>query len=255
MNIVIIGTGNVAGLFSTLLQATSHRVVQVFGRNPAQAEKLAAPWQAAVASQWHKVNTGADLYLIALRDDVLTQLNGLRLPGRLVVHTAGAVAKEVLQPVSERTGVLYPLQSIRGRALAAADVPLLLEADTDNDREMLAGLAADLGCPWQYCTAADRKRLHLGAVWVNNFPNFLFSVAYRYCRDAEQDFGLLLPLIRETAARLDPADPWQWQTGPAMRHDVSTIETHLALLENHPREQALYRLLSEAISSFNPATE
>lgn len=253
MNIVIIGTGNVAGLFSTLLQATSHRVVQVFGRNPAQAGKLAAPWQCAATSHWREVYTDADIYLVALRDDVLAQLNELRLPGKLVVHTAGAVAKEVLLPVSERTGVFYPLQSIRGRALAAADVPLLLEAGDENDRQVLARLAADIGCPWQYCTAEDRKRLHLGAVWVNNFPNFLFSIAYRYCREEQQDFGLLLPLLRETAARLGNDDPWHWQTGPAMRHDTSTIEAHLVLLESYPQQQALYLLLSEAIGAFQQA--
>ncbi|MFT4024892.1 MAG: DUF2520 domain-containing protein [Flavihumibacter sp.] len=254
MKIVIIGTGNVATVFSRLLRQTQHQVVQVFGRNAGRAQALADAWQAAVCTEWPAIQTDADLYIVALSDAALYDLPW-QLPDGLVVHTAGSVPKEALAGISSRYGVFYPLQSIRRLDMNAGAVPLLLEANSTEDESRLAALATDMGCAWQYCSAEDRKRLHLGAVWVNNFPNLLFSIAYRYCRQEKQDFRLLLPLIRETAGRLADGDPWQWQTGPALRHDASTLSMHGDMLAAYPNEQLLYRQLSEAIAAFNPAAE
>ncbi|MCA0395796.1 MAG: DUF2520 domain-containing protein [Bacteroidetes bacterium] len=255
MQIVIIGTGNVATLFSRLLRTTNHQVIQVFGRNPTKAAALAAAWGANHCSEWADIVKEADLYLIALSDAALSELQALSLPGKLVVHTAGSVSREILLPVTNRNGVFYHLQSIRRPDLPAAEVPLLLEAASAADENILSRLAIDMGCPWQYCSAEDRKRLHVGAIWVNNFPNLLYAVAYRYCKAEGQDFGLLMPLLRETVHRVAADDPWHWQTGPAVRNDKSTIETHLQLLAAYPEAQVLYKQLSEAIANFNPATE
>ncbi len=40
------------------------------------------------------------------------------------------------------------------------------------------------------------------------------------------DFKLLLPLIQETAMRIQTINPSEAQTGPALRHDAATIKKH-----------------------------
>jgi predicted short-subunit dehydrogenase-like oxidoreductase (DUF2520 family) len=83
---------------------------------------------------------------------------------------------------------------------------------------------------------------------VNNFTNHLYALVENYCKNESLDFYLLLPLIRETAARLETMSPGKSQTGPATRGDHSTIEKHLALLNNHPQLKKIYELFSESIS-------
>ena len=47
----------------------------------------------------------------------------------------------------------------------------------------------------------QRLKLHLAAVLCNNFVNHLYALTERYCKMEGLDFQLLLPLIKETAAR------------------------------------------------------
>ena len=48
--------------------------------------------------------------------DVVAALGGT-FDQPLVVHTSGTVFKEVLSPISDRTGVLYPLQTFSRECL------------------------------------------------------------------------------------------------------------------------------------------
>ena len=54
-------------------------------------------------------------------------------------------------------------------------------------------------------------------------------------------------LILETALKVQTFLPSTVQTGPAVRRDEQTMETHLTLLQNHPDLQEVYRLLSQGI--------
>lgn len=49
----------------------------------------------------------------------------------------------------------------------------------------------------------------------------------------------------------EPArDPFYWQTGPAMREDLTTIRRHLELMNPHPDWKDLYEHLTEEIISY-----
>jgi hypothetical protein len=92
-----------------------------------------------------------------------------------------------------------------------------------------------------------RVKLHLAAVMVNNFTNHLYALMETYCREEGLDFHLLLPLIKETASRLDDVSPSKTQTGPAVRNDTTTIEKHLDLLQKYPQLKRMYELFTESI--------
>jgi hypothetical protein len=61
---------------------------------------------------------------------------------------------------------------------------------------------------------------------------------------------MLMPLIEETATRLQKAPPENLQTGPAVRKDYESIRKHLTLLESYPEIQNLYRTLTEQITVY-----
>ena len=82
---------------------------------------------------------------------------------------------------------------------------------------------------------------------VNNFTNHLYALVENYCKEEGLDFYLLLPLITETAARLQDLPAAKTQTGPAVRNDTLTIEKHLELLKKYPQLKRMYTLFTESI--------
>jgi hypothetical protein len=61
------------------------------------------------------------------------------------------------------------------------------------------------------------------------------------------EFGLLRPLILETAKKVQNHLPPDVQTGPAVRNDENTMATHLKMLDSEPKLKEIYQLLSQGI--------
>ena len=82
---------------------------------------------------------------------------------------------------------------------------------------------------------------------VNNFTNYLFTLASDYCSSEKVPFNLLYPLIDALAGRLHQHNPAEMQTGPAFRKDTVTLEKHLRLLQSHQRLKSIYLKISDSI--------
>jgi predicted short-subunit dehydrogenase-like oxidoreductase (DUF2520 family) len=249
MNIVIIGSGNVAAVLGRKFKSAGHTILQIFSRNAAAATELAYEWDTESTNYKILINKQADVYLIAVADDAIDDVvDELRLPGKVVAHTAASVPKEVLKNVTEHYGVFYPLQSLRKEMTHLPDVPIFFDGSDTKARQVLEQLAHSIS-PEKVMEGGDdaRLKLHVAAVVVSNFVNHLYSLAEDYCRKEGLDFKQLLPLIEETASRLKVSSPELAQTGPAARHDSETIHKHLELLKTHPQLRNIYVLLSESI--------
>ncbi|MET0392071.1 MAG: DUF2520 domain-containing protein [Chitinophagaceae bacterium] len=253
MNIVIIGSGNAAAVLGRKFRAAGHSIVQVLSRNATAASALAYEWDTESANYISLLNKQADVYIIAVSDHAIAEVvKDLKLQGRVVAHTAGSVDKEVLKNVTAHYGVFYPLQSLRKETAGLPVTPLFFEGSDEKAARTLEHLAHSIS--FGQVTAAnslDRLKLHVAAVVVSNFTNHLYALAKTYCDKEGLDFTQLLPLIRETALRVSDMAPAQAQTGPAIRHDRETIGKHLALLDEHPSLQHIYRLMTESIQQFN----
>jgi hypothetical protein len=245
------GSGNVATVMGGRIAAAGHLLLQVVARREEAAAALAAEWHCGYTTRWAEVDGGADLYIVSLSDRALEELAGqLSLPGRLVVHTAGAAPLSALEKVSERHGVLYPLQSLRKEIRPFPEFPLLIDASRPDDGVLLEAFARTIARQVQYADDALRLKLHVAATFVNNFTNYLYSLAADFCQREGIDFSLLLPLIRETAGRVERYDPREVQTGPAIRDDRQTMDRHLEILANYRNMSILYRQFSDQIGSY-----
>lgn len=248
MEIVIIGTGNTATVLGRKLKTAGHTIVQVFGRDSSAASKLAYELGTESTNYWNVVYRNADLYILAVSDIAIAEiLQELRFPGKTVVHTAASVSKNILRNATEHFGVFYPLQSLKKEIGHVPDIPVIIDASDEATLQTLEQLAHSISDKVIQAGDADRMKLHLAAVICNNFVNHLYALAEGYCQREGLDFYLLLPLIQETAARLEDLPPSQSQTGPALRNDRTTMEEHLRLLENYPQLKNIYALLSESI--------
>lgn len=248
MKIILIGSGNVATVLGKRFQAAGHTFPQVLSPQAAHAGLLAGLLGAQPITTPDALQKDADLYLIATGDDAVYALGAtLRLGDALVAHTAGAVPLDALKNVSSRYGVLYPLQSLRKEVDPQVRIPLLIDGSSDSVKAILSNLALQVSDLVNFCTDRDRLIFHIGAVMVNNFPNYLYTLTETYLTDQGLDWKLLLPLLGETVGRLDNFSPAEMQTGPAYRGDERTLALHRALLEGYPELGEWYSRFSEKI--------
>ena len=245
MTTVIIGSGNIATIFGEKIAAAGHPVIQIVARKPGRAAALAQSLGCAWTSDYAEIDRTAELYIVALSDAALETLGEeLTLPSKLVVHTSGTAPLALLQPVSDRCGVIWPLQSIRAEIRPIPPIPLLVDALDAADRATLETFAKTFSAQVHYADDGTRLKLHLAAVLTNNFTNYLYTLAAGYCQMENLDFSLLLPLIRETADRLERYPPDTTQTGPAARGDRTTIARHMKQLNNYRNIRELYELFT-----------
>ncbi|WP_067036813.1 Rossmann-like and DUF2520 domain-containing protein [Allomuricauda sp. CP2A] len=244
LSIVILGTGNIAKhLAGALSKAEAVTLAQVVGRNQEQLH-----WFSSLAPTTNDFNAivDADVYLIAVKDDAIVEVSEYLSDKKgIVAHTSGATEMDSL-PMENR-GVFYPLQSFtEGRPLDFKSIPFCIEAHWEGSAKTLKLLARHLSDSVYDIDSHQRKKLHLAAMFVNNFSNYLYGVGEKICVEEGLTFDLLKPLILETAEKVQTISPKEAQTGPARRGDEKTMQAHLALLEDEKHIE-LYKLFSEAI--------
>ena len=249
MDIVIIGSGNVASVMGRRALAAGHRILQVAGRNGLEVAALAKSLNAP-AADLKDIDMQAMLYILCLSDKALPTVHQwFQHPKAIVVHTAGSVSLDVLMPVAKNYGVLWPLQSIRKEADPIPPFPLIIDANTPECMTILQDFGSTISSDLQQMNDENRSKMHLAAVAAGNFSNHLFALVKDYC-DAEQlNINLLLPLLRETVDRISYAHPREMQTGPAIRGDQATMEKHLEMLGKYPELKGLYEVFSRMIKA------
>lgn len=250
MKIVLIGSGNVNTVLGRRMVKAGHSVLQVISRNIENAGKLAAELGATAADSMQYLNGEADLYIISVSDTALPRVvEEVLLHEQLVVHTTGAASLQLLKNSSARYGVLYPLQSLRKNMDSEPVIPLFTDANTPEAEAVITRFAESLSPVTGHAGDAERMKLHVGAVFASNFTNFLYTQAEEFCRKEHISFEALLPIIQETASRLQHYSPATVQTGPAARRDMITIEKHLEVLKPYPELTDMYKHLTGAIMS------
>jgi predicted short-subunit dehydrogenase-like oxidoreductase (DUF2520 family) len=248
MRVVIVGSGNVATVLGRLIKHAGHEIIQVISRDGEHAKILAKELQCAWGDYGGPLNSNTDLYLIAVKDSALYELNKVFHAGNiLVVHTAGSIPKDTLKEVSHNYGVLYPLQSLRKEMDTTADIPLLIDGNTSEATALIEDFARTISDTVSVAGDQERLKLHVAAVIVSNFTNHLYALAEEFCKKEKVDFKMLVPLIRETAERIEHNSPVAVQTGPALRNDVFTLDKHLRLLQAYPKLKYMYLKLTESI--------
>lgn len=244
-NISFLGFGNVSQhLCKTLSDHKKIFVKQIYNRSKIDISSnlIHIPFTTKLSELKE-----ADVYIMAIPDDAITSFSEtLPFKDRLVVHTSGGVAMEALSEAN-RKGVFYPLQSFsKNRFVNFANIPICVEAEMSSDLALLKKLGEVISKKVVEINSEKRTKLHLAAVFVNNFVNFMYDIGNNILDKNELSFDLLKPLIMETASKIETLSPKEAQTGPAMRLDKKTIEKHLHLLENGPYKE-LYLQLTETI--------
>jgi len=183
MRIVIIGSGNVATVMGRLFKKNNHELIQVMSRHVDKAAVLANELGCPYTNYDGITDMSADLYLVAITDGILFDLNkSFNLGNKLIVHTAGSVSKEVLKDISTNYGILYPFQSLRKEMDVIPEIPLMVDGNTEEATILIEDFARTISPLVKRTTDDERLKLHVAGVVVNNFTNHLYAMAEEFCQ-------------------------------------------------------------------------
>jgi predicted short-subunit dehydrogenase-like oxidoreductase (DUF2520 family) len=180
--------------------------------------------------------------------------------GKIVLHTSGALASDVLRPLALRgaaTGSLHPLQTFSGRTLPLLAGSVCAIEGSASALLMARRICRDLGCVAVALPPRNKAAYHAGAALAAGHVLAVFEAAVRMLIEAgfprKRAVAALLPLTRQTLANYERVGPRAapssapnaaW-TGPLSRGDFEVIERHLEALRGFPKE---YRGAYEALS-------
>jgi predicted short-subunit dehydrogenase-like oxidoreductase (DUF2520 family) len=108
-------------------------------------------------------------------------------------------------------------------------------------------LAKSVSSEVRELSSADRKHLHLAAVFACNFANHCYALSAKVLEHHGIPFEVMLPLIDETARKVHTMHPLEAQTGPAIRYDQNVIEAQKALLSDDASAQEIYDMMRKSI--------
>lgn len=248
MKISIIGAGNVATNLALALKKAGHQIVQIYNRSDDTGKELARTVAASFTSDASEI-LEADIYLMAVKDDVIAEVAGqLKLNGKIIAHTSGTNSKNLLRDTSAAYGIFYPLQTMKKNSkVDFKNVPVLVEGSDEATVSQLEALAKTISQNVHRVDEEQRQWIHVAAVFANNFTNHLYSISESLLLGHGLPFDILKPLIFRSIENLQHNSPAAIQTGPAMRGDTQTMEKHLMLLGDDTRLQKIYEILSQSI--------
>lgn len=246
MKVVLIGSGNVAWHIGNAMIDKEIKILQLF--SPSHGKSLADEWNVPYINDLSLLNENADIYLFAIKEDAYNDIiEKFPFKNKCMIHTSGSVEMNVFETITTSYGVLYPFQTFtKGIPLAFNEVPLCMEANNQKTKQLLLSLAKMLSKTYCFIDSLQRKQLHLAGVFACNFTNVMYRIAKEILEENNMDFSILIPLINETARKVNFKLPEQVQTGPAIRNDKQIMDLHVDMIKNNDFKE-LYTLISKVI--------
>ncbi len=238
ISVGIIGSGNVAAHLLAIFSQKGISVEGLWARNTSKALKLATENNCIAISSLKDFSKETILF-VCISDNSLTHFDVpnatlISVSGNFDIHSSNAFA-----------GVFYPLQTFHSeQKVNWKNTPIFIESEDENLRNSLVKLAHLINAKPIIASVETRQKIHLTAVYVNNFTNLILSEAKDIAKKNHLDFNWFEPLLTETISKRMHLNG-DLQTGPAKRGDYSTIQNHLQQLSSEEKE--LYFQLSNSL--------
>lgn len=234
--VAIIGYGNVGYHLANRISAKRHEVT-IFSRTP--SEDFILSFDQFDPSSF-------DFVILSVPDDKIKDISDqIALSEAIVLHTSGA------NPIADlakhlKHGVMYPLQTFsKTKEIDFTTFPIFVEGSDEGERDIFT-FVRSFSNDVRLLTSANRSKLHLAAVFACNFSNHMYHLSEKLLAELDMSFQDFQPLVEETLKKAIELNPSQSQTGPAMRDDDETIETHLSMLKDE-KLKSMYRAITASI--------
>ncbi|MGH9687318.1 MAG: Rossmann-like and DUF2520 domain-containing protein [Candidatus Acidiferrales bacterium] len=258
--ISIVGAGRVGTTLGKRLRPLGWRVGAVVTRS--QRTARAAVRTIGGGSAFSSLTADvldADVVLLTTPDDALAdaarslaKIGGGAWPGKVVLHTSGALDRGVLGPLARlgaATGSLHPMQTFSGRNVPKLDgVTFAVEGDR-KALHVAKQIARSLGGVPVVIKSTDKPAYHATAVLAAGSGFALIEAAVQMLEKIgftrRRAIETLLPLTRQMLDNIEQHGPRAAWTGPLSRGDFEVVAKHVRALRRYPSEfQGSYAALA-----------
>lgn len=257
MKIGIIGAGKVGIALGYGLRSRGFRIVAVASRREASldAARVYIGEDCLYTLKNIEVAEHADIVAVTTQDREIKRVaegiyrDGGALAGKVFFHTSGAHTFEELRPLDEKgasLGSLHPLQTFPDIDAGIAVLPgtyMFFEGEEDA-LPALRTLASAVGRQAVRIASKDKVLYHLSAVFVCNLLSALLYAGEGVMKRIGIDLEPFYPIIRATLANIEAKGPLLSLTGPVVRGDGGTVDTHLAAMQGMELHGKVYKSLS-----------
>lgn len=254
MRISIIGTGNMAQYIGERLQFKGLEFEEVVGRDQERLNNFTDKYGGRPCSSVEELSTMVDILILAVKDDAIescaAQLNGVC--AKMIIHCSGTQSIHLLGDLFEAKAVVWPIYSLSKfrHSPYPNKVPLAIEWNgVESYKPILEEFLNLLSDQIYYIDEQERALLHLAAVFTNNHIHHLMVLMEEFCAKNALPFDALKPIIYQTTSQIEKKPLRPLQTGPAIRHDIQTLNHHQKLLAEEPQLLALYQLFMKSIQN------
>lgn len=252
MELVFVGAGRVATHLAKALKEGGHRITAVYSRTMASATALADAVGATATDNIADLPLEADAYILSVKDSVLQDVIMRLREGRerqTFLHTAGSMPLTIFGD-HQHCGVLYPMQTFsKEKDVDFSRVHIFIEGSNAATLSVARQIADTLTSHVHELSSDERRYLHLSAVFACNFANHCYALSAQIQEAHGLPFESMLPLIEETAQKVETMHPRDAQTGPAVRRDVNVMEAQRNLLADNQQMQQIYEIMSKSIQT------
>ncbi|ASK66801.1 oxidoreductase [Brachybacterium avium] len=242
LGIGVIGAGRVGAVLGAALRAEGHAITGAYAVSDASRDRAAALLPGVPLLGVAELVERSEMLLLAVPDDQLAPLaagiaaTGMAPGGQLVVHTSGRYGTEVLAPLARQgsaTLALHPAMTFTGTRSDLARLigcPMGITAPPDL-LPIAAALAVELGGEAVVIAEGDRPLYHAGLAHAANHLVVLVDQAREaLSRLGIEDPGSYLRPLLEAALDESLRHGAKALTGPVVRGDAGTVQSHLDAL-------------------------
>lgn len=251
MNIVMIGSGNMATFLAHRLVEHEHQIIQVYSRDITRAQELANRVSAQAINDLNQLIEKADLYILAVKDDLLSPLLlELKNKNGCFIFLSGSVAFNDLLAHQPQLACLWCMYSIQKNQLPTdRNIPVFIQYQDSITEHNVRTLASCISDEVKVVSDDEKSNLHLAAVFSNNFTNHMVAIAQELLKERGLNENWILPILEQTVTKIKNQNAKENQTGPALRQDKEILAKQTELLRSTPDWQKVYEAVSSSIDA------
>lgn len=259
LRVGVVGAGRVGAVLGAALRAAGHDVVAASAVSDASRDRAELLLPGVPVRAVPEVVAAADLVLLAVPDDALSDLvaglaaTGTWVPGQMAVHTSGRHGLAPFAPAAAQQVLplaIHPAMTFTGTSVDLARLPECCFGITTPEplRPVAEALVVEIGGEPVWVPEAARGRYHAALAHGSNHLVTLVAQAMEVLTSAgiEPADRVLRPLLQ---ASLDNALAGgdAALTGPVARGDAGTVAAHLhELADLAPDLPSAYTALARA---------
>jgi predicted short-subunit dehydrogenase-like oxidoreductase (DUF2520 family) len=252
--LAIIGAGRVGQALGRRLHELGWRVGVVTTRSTSTARAaVRAIGAGRPTDRLTRLVLSSDVVLIATGDSVirevaaeLARLGGNEWPGKVVLHTSGALDSSVLAPLSRAgaaTGSIHPMQTFSGQSAPDLSRCVFGIEGSGPALRVARRMIRQMGGIAVRLSGENKAGYHAAGSLACSHVLTLVEAATRLLMaqgfSRRQASRALLPMTRQMLDNFERLGPRAAWTGPMARGDYATVERHAGALTAFPKEYLL----------------